>query len=295
MAAVRSANEFAELLDVLGKTQEAKLYRQKAEVLRQSILKYGWDKDHFIYGINDWREKLGAYESKEGKIFLNPQAYAVLADIVDIKTQNELMDLVERELKCDYGYVQLKPSYTAGDEHIGRVSFMQPGTVENGSVYNHGATFKIAADCKLGRGNIAYDSVVRMIGTNPKNPSTVSGMEPYVISNMYLGPENICAGEAPMSWLTGTAGWLFRCILEYMVGICADYKGLKINPVISSDWKEVTAFRQFRGANFNITIKNPKGLECGKTVVTVNGNEIDGNIITDFDKGKAYTVVATIE
>jgi cellobiose phosphorylase len=112
---------------------------------------------------------------------------------------------------------------------------------------------------------------------------------------MYLGPENICAGEAPMSWLTGTAGWLFRCILEYMVGICADYKGLKINPVISSDWKEVTAFRQFRGAKFNITIKNPKGLECGKTVVTVNGNEIDGNIITDFDKGKAYTVVATIE
>ena len=119
------------------------------------------------------------------------------------------MDVVEERLGCSYGYVQCSPSYAKGTDNIGRVSYFKKGLIENGGVYNHGVAFKIVADCLLGRGDIAYQTWRKIAYDNPENPD--NGMEPYVVSNMYIGPDNeYLAGFAPMSWVTGTAGWLYR-------------------------------------------------------------------------------------
>jgi cellobiose phosphorylase len=157
-------------------------------------------------------------------------------------------------------------------------------------------TFKIAADCKLGRGNLAYKSIRKMMATNKDNDALKSGVEPYAVSNMYLGPENgLRSGEAVMGWVTGTAGWLFRNIVENIAGVKAGYKGLIINPCLPSAWKEVTARREYRDAVYNIRILNPSGLQSAKLAVTVDGTPIQGNTLPDFRDNKEHDVVAEMK
>lgn len=181
------------------------------------------------------------------------------------------MDVVENSLKCDYGYVQCRPSFTRGDDGIGRVSYFQPGLVENGAVYNHGVAFKIAADCMLGRAERAYKTLKMISCDNPSNPD--NGAEPYAVSNMYMGPENkYIAGYAPMSWITGTAGWLYRCVTEFMCGVKPTAYGLEISPCLPENWNGITVKRRFRGETYEIRYEKAdrKEVICdGKNVKTL--------------------------
>ena len=134
-----------------------------------------------------------------------------------------------------------------------------------------------------------------MLSTNPANPAEHSGVEPYAVTNMYLGPENKArAGEAIMSWVTGTAGWLFRSITEYMIGVQAGYDGLKVTPCLSSKWKEVTIRREYRGAIYLIEIQNPAGLETGALSIVVDGQPICGNTLPVFNDGREHRVTVML-
>jgi len=120
-------------------------------------------------------------------------------------------------------------------------------------------------------------------------------VEPYAVTNMYLGPENLeRSGEALMSWITGTAGWLFRSITEFMFGVQADYDGLALRPCLSSKWKEVSIRREFRGAVYLIEIKNPCGLETGTLDIVVDGKILSGNVLPVFGDGLEHCVTATL-
>ena len=183
------------------------------------------------------------------------------------------MDKVEEKLKCDYGYVLCSPSFTKGKDNIGRVSYFQPGLVENGGVYNHGVAFKIIADCLLKRGDIAYKTLKLISCDNPKLAN--SGVEPYAVTNMYIGPENkYFAGFAPMCWVTGTAGWLYRAVTEYICGIKATINGLKIDPCLPLEWDEIKVSRIFRNNKYEFVIK--RGKDKG---IYVDGKLINGNVI----------------
>lgn len=291
IATVKSTNDFIELLEYLGLDSEAEKYRNMNELLIRNIKCFGWEQDHFIYGYTDWAEKFGSYGNEEGQLYLNPQTWAVLAGILQEEEAGKLMDLVEKELTCSYGYVQLKPGYSKRNSHLGRITYMDIGNYENASVYNHGVTFKIAADCKIGRGNQAYQSVLKMLGSNPHHSSLISGVEPYVITNMYLGPENAYRkGDSVMSWITGAAGWLFRCIYEYMAGIQADYSGLRINPCLPAHWKEIGVRREYRGAIYEILIQNPEALETGYLGIIVDGVAMNGRTVPVFSDGKTHRI-----
>jgi cellobiose phosphorylase len=292
-ASVKCNLELIELLEKIGRGDIADTIRPKREKMIENILKYGWEKDHFIYGINDYDEKVGSYENSDAHAYLNTQTWAVLAGILPKDQLNKLMDYVEDNLCCDFGYVQVAPAHAIGSDHIGRSSYFQKGCYENGSVYNHGCAFKIVADCYLKRGNEALKAVNLMLPTNPLNPAEKSGMEPYAISNMYLGPEAPHrVGYSPMHWITGTCGWLFRGIVEYMLGVQAEYDGLKIDPALPEAWKNVSVHRTYRGCVYDITmVQNSYN---GDVKITVDGKAIDGNILPYFEDGVAHKVVVNI-
>ncbi len=293
-ATILATKNFEEMLRKIGENIEADQIKAAGDNLIKAMRKHAWEKDHFLCGFTDWDEKVGSYENDEGKFFLNMQTWAVLSDVAD--EPEKLMNLVEQNLKCPWGYVLSKPSYTKGDDHIGRASFFEPGCYENGSVYNHGGTFKIAADCKLGRGQLAYKTVKMMLPTNPENPAEKSGSEPYAITNMYLGPESVLrAGESLMGWITGTAGWLFRCITENMLGVQAHYDGLVIQPCLPEHWKDVNITRNFRGSSYKINILNPLGLQTGKISVTLDDVLLEGNIIPPISDGKTHKVIVKLK
>ncbi|MFA7256270.1 MAG: hypothetical protein WC047_01660, partial [Kiritimatiellales bacterium] len=295
-AAVASAVEFAELLDWLEQPELANEFRKKADVLKSRILENGWNEDHFIYGITDWDEPVGSYESEQANLFLNPQCWAVLAGIVDGEDAAAVMDLVERELNSPFGYVQCKPSFSKPDDHIGRLSYLRPGCFENGSVYNHGVAFKIAADCKLGRGDLAYETLKKMLGSNPDNPSAKSGMEPYAITNMFIGPEcETRAGVSTIPWITGTAGWVFRAAVEFICGIQATYSGLVVRPCLPSCWEKVNVRRAFRGSVYDINILNPDGLPTGVVSLTIDGKHYTDEFLPLFEDGQVHVIIAEVK
>ena len=287
IATVKATDDYIEILKNCPIENASKLIEEianKKAILKDNIVKYGFEKDHFIYGINDWGEKVGSYENEEGQMYLNPQTWAVMAGIFDEEGSNALMNHVEKNLKCDYGYLQNVPSYTKPDPHLGRITYFGAGLYENGSVYNHGVMFKVVADCMLGRVDNAYETLKMVRYDNPKNSN--SGTEPYAISNMYFGPYAFTKkGFAPCSWVTGSAGWLYRAVTEYILGIQADFDGLKIQPCLPSEWKTVSIERIFRGVKYLIQVRS--GDEKG---LFVDGVKMEGNTIPLLAEGTIHKV-----
>lgn len=164
-----------------------------------------------------------------------------------------------------------------------------PGIWENGTPYCHGGTFKIVADCLMGRGNKAYEDMLKILPDSETNPTEHSGCEPYALTNMYLGPDNPRKGETLFAWVTGTAGWMFRAITQYMCGFYPSYDSFTLNPCIPSDWKEISFRRKFRNDTYIVNIKNPDGKQNGVSSVTVDGIETNNKILI-FNDGKEHTI-----
>ena len=204
------------------------------------------------------------------------------------------MSSVKKYLTSPYGPLTLYPAYNRYNPNIGRLTGFVPGIWENGTPYCHGGTFKIVADCILGRGDSAVDELMKIMPDSDSNPSTHSGCEPYVFTNMYFGPENPRRGETAFAWVTGTAGWMFRVVTQYMLGFHPSYNGFYVNPCIPSDWSECTMVRKFRNDTYNITLLNPDKRQNGVTSISVDGEVIEGSYIKLKNDGKEHSVVITV-
>lgn len=283
LATVRALKQFAELLEKLGKKALQADMLARAEKMTKNVLKHGLYDGHFIHGYDDWGNMVGGGAPEEEASFcLNMQTWSVLAGVGDEKLQNQVMDMVEEKLECSYGYRLNTPAYTKPQDCVGRTSYFRPGLIENASVYIHGSMFKAVADCMLGRGDNAYKTICSVTYRN--NPN--SGVEPYAVSNMLIGPDSeYRAGEAPMSWVTGSAGWMYRALTEFILGVHADYDGLKIQPNIPKEWNHFSVKRVCRGVVYNIQF-NRKGMFA----ITVNGKKCAGNFVPYGKKGKKVLV-----
>jgi len=136
----------------------------------------------------------------------------------------------------------------------------------------------------LGRGDNAYETLKKISYDNPNNPD--NGMEPYAISNMYIGPESkYRKGDAPMSWVTGTAGWMYRAIMEYIVGVRAVKNGLLISPCFPKHWNNVQVKRIFRGVTYNIEF-----IRAENSLVVMDGVTLGGNVLPVGEIGRSYDV-----
>lgn len=267
----------------------------RADILIDAINTNAWDGEWFLRAINDAGEKVGTHTEQEGKIYLLPQVWAILADIVDKKTMQQLYKAIDEQLDSPYGSLLLTPPYTKFNEGIGRLTSFEPGIWENGSPYCHSNGFKIIADCKGGRGNQAWSSYQKAMPDNPITPSTHSRCEPYAFTNQYLGPGNRRAGQTQFAWMTGTAGWYYRAMSEYIIGVRGQFNGLLIDPCLPDSWKSCSIERDFRGARYRVFIENPLGLQKGKIQLEVDGKAIEGNLVPIFSDGKVHTVKAVIQ
>ena len=122
------------------------------------------------------------------------------------------------------------------------------------------------------------------------NPSTHSGCEPYVVTNMYFGPDNPRKCETLFAWVTGTAGWMFRAITQYMLGFHPDYDSFTLNPCIPGEWEKVSMHRVFRGDNYDITVLNESGAQSEVKRITVDGEQIEGNRVKIFGDKKTHKI-----
>ncbi len=118
-------------------------------------------------------------------------------------------------------------------------------------------------------------------------------IEPYVYCQFTNSKYSPRYGASRLPWLSGSASWAYYTATQYILGVRPDYKGLKIDPCIPSDWKEVKISRKFRNKDFTITVRNANGGQKGAKKITVNGEEIRGNIIPfEMMKERNEVVVA---
>jgi cellobiose phosphorylase len=111
---------------------------------------------------------------------------------------------------------------------------------------------------------------------------------------MIAGRDAPVFGEAKNSWLTGTAAWTFVAAAQGILGMQPTYTGLRLDPCIPRAWKGFTATRRFRGVEYRITVRNPKGACKGIASLTVDGNRVAGNVIPFDSSKKTVEVTADI-
>jgi cellobiose phosphorylase len=136
---------------------------------------------------------------------------------------------------------------------------------------------------------------MRVMPDSPGHPSTRSGCEPYAFTNQYIGPDNPRAGETQFAWMTGAGGWFFRSMVEGILGVSADYDGLRVDPCLPRAWGSGRVTSDFRGARYRVEIHNPAGVSKGSVRLVVDGNPCDGAVVPIFDDGAEHTVDATLE
>ena len=289
--ALKNTSEIAEkICNDIQIRDEMLRYRER---LINAINKNAWDGNWYLAAINDYGEKVGSSEEEEGKIYLNSQTWAILADICDDDKKSQCMASVDKFLDSPYGPLTLYPTYTKFNDKIGRLTGFIPGIWENGTPYCHGGAFKVVADCICGRGDKAYKTIKRILPDSESNPSEHSGCEPYVVTNMYFGPDNPRSGETLFAWVTGTAGWMLRAVTQYMLGFTPEYNGFSIKPCLPNSWKEVEMERQFRGDKYIIKIKK-SNLKQEKSTITVDGKPFTEMVIPLFGDGKTHEIVVSI-
>ncbi|MDF2842761.1 MAG: hypothetical protein K0R00_1187 [Herbinix sp.] len=262
----------------------------REERMKKTINQKAWDGNWYLAAFNDLGNAVGTNTEKEGKIYLNSQTWAILSKVVEGERLTKCLKAIDTYLDSDFGPLTLYPAYRKYQPNIGRLSSFVPGIWENSTPYCHGGVFKVVADCIEGRGDIAYETLSKILPDSDKNPSTHSGCEPYALTNMYLGPENPRAGETMFAWVTGTAGWVYRAVTQYMMGFFPGYETITLDPCIPSDWKHVSFKRTFRNSVYNIEIVNKNGRQKGIVKLTVDHKVVDGNVLPIFQDGASHSI-----
>lgn len=284
--------EFAELARRFGDDaveQEAFVIYDK---FARRINNIAWDGAWYVRTICGDGYRIGSSENKEGKIFMNTQSWAVLSGIADDERARQCMASVDEHIETDLGFMICSPGFSSYDPRVGRMSNSMPGHVENGGCYNHGAGFKGVADCMLGRADEAWRTFEKVAPDNPLNPVERSCAEPFSFNNFYSQCEYVY-GMSGYPWRTGTAGWFTMLMVEWILGARRHYDGLLIDPCLPAHVKEAGIRRTFRGTVFDIALDNRAGRCKGATEVYVDGNKIEGNIITQID-GREHDVRVVI-
>ncbi len=292
----KACEEMAGILNFIGKSNEADDYKKKAAEMRDVIYKHGWDGEWFLRAYDSYGEKVGSKENKEGKIFIESQGWCVLGGAgIDNDYALKALDSVKKYLATPNGIILQQPAYSTYYPHLGEISSYPPGYKENAGIFTHNNTWIQIAETILGRGDQAFEYYMSICPSKKEEQIDTYRSEPYVYSQMTAGKDAPTFGEAKNSWLTGTAAWSFVSISQYILGARPDFDGLVIDPCIPSEWKELKVQRKFRNAVYNITIKNPSGINKGVKKITLDGKEIQGNKLPVLGDGKSHEVLVVLE
>lgn len=260
-----------------------------------SVEQYGWDGNWFLRAYNALGEKIGSNENQQGKIFIESQGFCVMAGIGLTNGNAKLaMDSVKRHLVTDYGIVLQQPAFSNYNKHLGEISSYPPGYKENAGIFCHNNPWISIAEAMLGRADRALEYFSKISPAYLQEVQTLHKTEPYVYSQMIAGKDAGRQGEAKNSWLTGTAAWSFYAASHYILGIQADFLGIRIVPCTVPDWTHISVHRTFRNAQYHIQIHNPERLPTGQLALEVDGNPISGNLIDYQTYHKSHSIVARI-
>jgi cellobiose phosphorylase len=199
--------------------------------------------------------------------------------------------LVRRE----HGLVQLlDPPFDRSDMDPGYIKGYVPWVRENGGQYTHAAVWTAMAFAALGDSSRAWGLLAMINPINharsPEAAAIYKG-EPYVAAaDIYAAPPH--TGRGGWTWYTGSAGWMYRLIVESLLGLRRETDRLRIEPCLPAAWDAVTVHYRYRETLYHITILQRSGSSGVR--VTVDGVEQGGGAISLVDDRREHAVEVSI-
>ena len=267
---------FAQLADVRGERTRAATWRHRATELRESLEREGWDGGWYRRGYFDDGTPLGSASNLECRIDSIAQSWGVISGAANPVRAAIAMNSVDEYLvRRDFGLVLLfTPPFDHTPLDPGYVKGYPPGIRENGGQYTHAAVWSVLAFAMLGDGDKAGELFSIL---NPINHAdTRAGIhryrvEPYVAcADVYSMPPHV--GRGGWTWYTGSAGWMYRAGLEWILGFRLRGATLLIDPCIPSDWRGYEITFMYHAARYEISIENPRGVNRGVTYLELDGD-----------------------
>ena len=287
---------FAKLAESRGEYTRATAWRQHATALAGSLDREGWDGDWYLRAFFDDGTPLGSASSDECRIDSIAQSWAVMSGAANkARAATAMAALDEHLVRRENGLLLLlTPPFDQALPDPGYIKSYPSGIRENGGQYTHGAIWSVIAFAMLGNGDKA-GALFSLL--NPINHAGTRTdihrykVEPYVTcGDVYSEPAHI--GRGGWTWYTGSAGWMYRAGLEWILGFRLRGASLLIDPCIPKGWRHFEIAFRYHSARYDIVVENPQGVSRGVSRIELDGKLLQGNpaLIPLSDDGTTHLV-----
>lgn len=273
----------------------AEKFRSGARDIAAAANRHLWDDDWYVRGLTSEGISFGSRRDVEGQLYLAPQAWALLAGAGSELQHNKMLGAVERLLNTPHGVMNLAPGYSAAQAEIGAITLWHPGTGENASLHTHTAACYAYSLYSTGETERAFN-ILRPLMPCPESGDDPARQLPTHLPAWRFGAyEQYPArtGQAAPNTATDAAAWLYRTVIEGLLGLKGCREGLRLNPQLPAHWPSAKVVRHFRGATLYITLERENHVTG--THITVDGEPLDDDgILRKLKAGKRYQVEVII-
>ena len=287
---------FAEIARLHDDLPFAERCREEAAQLRRNIEENGWDGGWYRRAYFDDGSPLGSAGNAECRIDSIAQSWAVLSGAGDSERSRMAMEAVDKLLvRRDHGLIQLlDPPFDKSDLNPGYIKGYVPGVRENGGQYTHAAIWTAMAFAQLGDSRRAWELLAMINPVNhgrTREEIATYKVEPYVVAaDVYaLSPH---VGRGGWTWYTGSAGWMYRLILESLLGLRLETDKLRFAPCLPVDWESFKVHYRYRETVYHITVLQTNDGSAAN--VTVDGVEQPDAAIPLLDDHREHSVKVRI-
>ncbi len=269
-----------------GRADAGTRWRAAALELNEAANRHLWDGDWFARGITDDDIVFGVSADTEGRIYLNPQSWAMLSGAASAEQRVRMLAAIDAQLDTPHGVAMFAPPYSRMRDDVGRVTQKHPGSAENGAVYNHAASFYVHALYDAGEADRAFHALRCMVPGPAEADLLQRGQLPVFIPNYYRGAHQQyprTAGRSSQLFNTGTAAWAYRSVIEGLCGLRGHAEGLLVKPQLPSGWDRLSADRDFRGARFKLEVRR-----TGLSRMLLDGHPLPDGIVRSIESGREY-------
>ncbi|MEO6918524.1 MAG: glucoamylase family protein [Collimonas sp.] len=264
----------------------------EAAKLQKNIADNSWDGAWYRRAYFDDGTPLGSAKNVECQIDSISQSWSVLSGGGDPQRSLMAMQAVDQRLvrRKDAIIQLLDPPFDKSDQNPGYIRGYVPGVRENGGQYTHAAIWTVMAFAKLGDQKRAWE-LMRLI--NPLNHAKTASkiarykVEPYVVAaDVYAGAPHV--GRGGWTWYTGSAGWMYRLVVESLLGLHLAGDKLRVAPCLPDNWASYRIAYRYRDTTYNIVLH--QGVADGIAYVKVDGVKQAEDAITLIDDKREHAV-----
>ena len=283
--------DFALVAGLRGDAAFAAVCRAEAVKLAANVEQHAWDGEWYRRAYFDDGTPLGSHLNDECQIDSISQSWGVLSGAADpVRVRGAMRQVDARLVRRDSGVIQLlDPPFDNGALNPGYIRGYVPGVRENGGQYTHAAIWTAMAFARLGDGERAWE-LLNMI--NPvRHGSTAAGsarykVEPYVVTaDVYAVAPHV--GRGGWSWYTGSSGWMYRLIVESLLGVNLASGTLTLAPCMPAEWDGFTVRYRYGASVYVIEVGRAGAQGAG---LTLDGVRQDGNVLALTDDGREHAV-----